>query len=40
MLQPVKSGVNCTVGVYGTKLAPFVGMFMLKFIFVSASSTA
>ena len=40
MLQPVKFGVNCTAGVYGRELAPFAAMFVLKFIFVSASSTA
>ena len=36
----MKSGVNCTARVYGRKLAPFAVMFALKFIFVSASSTA
>ena len=41
MLQPVKSGVNCTAGaVYERKMAPFAAMFVLKFIFVSASSRA
>ena len=39
VLKPVKSGVNCTAGVYGRKLAPFAAMFVLKFIFVSAFST-
>ena len=39
MLQPVKFGVSCIAGVYERKLAPFAGMFVLKFIFVSASST-
>ena len=40
VLQPVKSGVNCTAGVYERKTAPFAAMFVLKFIFVSASSRA
>ena len=40
MLQPVKSGVNCTAGVYERKMAPFSAMFVLKFIFVSVSSRA
>ena len=36
----MKSGVNCTAGVYERKMAPFAVMFVLKFIFVSASSRA
>ena len=30
--------INCTAGVYERKMAPFAAMFVLKFIFVSASS--
>ena len=36
----MKSGVNCTAGVHERKMAPFAVMFVLKFIFVSASSRA
>ena len=36
----MKSGVNCTAGVYERKMAPFAAMSVLKFIFVSASSQA
>ena len=39
MLKPVKVGINCTAGVHGRKLTPFAA-FVLKFIFVSGSSTA
>ena len=40
VLQPVKSGVNCTAGACEKKMAPFAAMFVLKFTFVSASSRA